>query len=289
MLSFYLAALESGGDRKMFAEIYQRHHIKMERAAIKILRDQSAAEDAVQNAFMQVIRHFEKIYEIPCEELPFWLISIVKNEALMLLRKRDRTVTLEEGRFPEGELTMLDEVEDYKGKNVAFFKKTSTFFFPEKEMSDEQLLQIIDFYAKRDYSLQKMNEMIADKETDFPEEARPAVPQNPTDSAVLESSAAFQPDQALTIPYTGDLSIRAIAAGGDGILLAGRNVIHRMEIGSSDSVLFYDGFDENTQITELCEDGEGNVYAGLLKVTADGNYEVHLAGRGELLGEDDHE
>ncbi len=50
-----------------------------------------------------------------------------------------------------------------------------------------------------------------------------------------------------------------------------------MEIGSSDSVLFYDGFDENTQITELCEDGEGNVYAGLLKVTADGNYEVHLA------------
>ncbi|MDE6962734.1 MAG: hypothetical protein K2P30_03805 [Lachnospiraceae bacterium] len=183
----------------------------------------------------------------------------------------------EQGRFPEGELTMLDEVEDYKGKNVAFFKKTSTFFFPEKEMSDEQLLQIIDFYAKRDYSLQKMNEMIADKETDFPEEARPAVPQNPTDSAVLESSAAFQPDQALTIPYTGDLSIRAIAAGGDGILLAGRNAIHRMEIGSSDSVLFYDGFDENTQITELCEDGEGNVYAGLLKVTADGNYKVHLA------------
>ena len=96
MLSFYLAALESGGDRKMFAEIYQRHHIKMERAAIKILRDQSAAEDAVQNAFMQVIRHFEKIYEIPCEELPFWLISIVKNEALMILRKRSRIVSLPE-------------------------------------------------------------------------------------------------------------------------------------------------------------------------------------------------
>ena len=109
MLSFYLAALESGGDREMFAEIYQRHHIKMERAAIKILRDQSAAEDAVQNAFMQVIRHFEKIYEIPCEELPFWLISIVKNEALMLLRKRDRTATLEEERFPE----RAEDVSDY--------------------------------------------------------------------------------------------------------------------------------------------------------------------------------
>lgn len=111
MLSFYLAALESGGDREMFAEIYQRHHIKMERAAISILRDQSEAEDAVQNAFMQVIRHFERIYEIPCEELPFWLISIVKNEALMLLRKRDRTVPLEEGweNFSE----RAEDVSDY--------------------------------------------------------------------------------------------------------------------------------------------------------------------------------
>ena len=109
MLSFYLAALESGGDRKIFAEIYQRYHVKMERTAMNILRDQSEAEDAVQNAFMQVIRHFEKIYEIPCEELPFWLISIVKNEALMLLRKRDRTATLEEERFPGG----AEDVSDY--------------------------------------------------------------------------------------------------------------------------------------------------------------------------------
>lgn len=96
MLSFYLAALESGGDRKIFAEIYQRYHVKMERTAMNILRDQSEAEDAVQNAFMQVIRHFEKIYQIPCEDRLFWLISIVKNEALMILRKRKRTVQLED-------------------------------------------------------------------------------------------------------------------------------------------------------------------------------------------------
>ena len=44
MLSFYLAALESGGDRKIFAEIYQRYHVKMERTAMNILRDQSEAE-----------------------------------------------------------------------------------------------------------------------------------------------------------------------------------------------------------------------------------------------------
>ncbi len=196
----------------------------------------------------------------------------------------------EQGLFPEGELTMLDEAEDYKGKNVAFFKKTSTFFFPEKEMSDEELLQIIDFYAKREYSLQKVNEMIAEGEADFPKEAKPTVPDKVTDSSVLDSSAVFQPEQALTIAYTGDLSLQAVAAGKDCILLAGRNTIHRMEIGSGDSVLFYDGFEENTLITAMCQDGEGNVYAGLRKEISEESWEVWLAvidKNGSLLREID--
>ena len=96
MLLYFLAALESDADRQAFASIYDQYHAKMENTAIRILKNQGDAEDAVQNAFMQVIRHFEKIYEIPCEALPFWLISIVKNEALMILRKRKRTVQLDD-------------------------------------------------------------------------------------------------------------------------------------------------------------------------------------------------
>ncbi len=96
MLALFLAALESDEDRRRFSALYERYHGKMERIAIGILRDQRDAEDAVQNAFLQIIRHFEKISEISCEELPFWIISIVKNEALMLLRKRRNILPLED-------------------------------------------------------------------------------------------------------------------------------------------------------------------------------------------------
>ena len=99
MLSFFLAVLESDADRQMFAEIYTQYHSKMENTAMRILKSQSDAEDAVQNAFMQVIRHFEKIYHIPCEDLPFWLISIVKNESYMILRKNKKTVPLEDWSY----------------------------------------------------------------------------------------------------------------------------------------------------------------------------------------------
>lgn len=96
MLAFFLAALESEDEKRKFVAVYEQYHKKMEMIALRILGSQHDAEDAVQNAFLQIIRHFEKIYEIPCEELPFWIISIVRNEALMILRKRSKTVPLEE-------------------------------------------------------------------------------------------------------------------------------------------------------------------------------------------------
>ena len=111
MLSFLLAALESVEDKKKFTLIYEQYRPKMEQVALGILQEQSDAEDAVQNAFMQIIWHFEKIYSIPCEELPFWIISIVKNEALMVLRKKKKEVPLEDWDV------VAEETEEVTGYN----------------------------------------------------------------------------------------------------------------------------------------------------------------------------
>ena len=73
MLAILLAALESEADKQKFTDIYEQYHPQMEQTALRILKNQHDAEDAVQNAFMQIIRHFEKIDEIPCEKLPFWI------------------------------------------------------------------------------------------------------------------------------------------------------------------------------------------------------------------------
>ena len=96
MLAFYLAVLESDEDRRKFTAIYEQRHAQLEKLAMATLKDQSDAEDAVQNAFVQVIHHFQKISTIPCENLFFWLISIVKNEANMILRKKRRIIDLED-------------------------------------------------------------------------------------------------------------------------------------------------------------------------------------------------
>ncbi len=190
-----------------------------------------------------------------------------------------------EGRFPEKTLTMIEEPAEYRGKGVAFSQDTSTFFFPEKEMGDEELLQIIDFLCKRDYSLQKMNEEIAAGTIEFPaqeiaqEREKDAAPVEATKQEILQSDAVRDSAQELTIPYTGDLSIKDMFAGQDCIFLTGRNTVHTMEIGGSDSTLFFDDFDTETYISALCQNKNGDVYMMLMEYTQGGEYSVRMGDR----------
>ncbi len=185
-------------------------------------------------------------------------------------RLKELRVSYEEGAFPDGLLTMISAPEEYKGKGVAFYGETTTFFFPDREMSDEELLRIIDFMYKRDYSLQAMNDKIEAGEIAFPKEEivrEREKEREVTKEFVLQSEAVHDPAQELTIPYTGDLEIRHMAMGQNSIFLTGWNAIHTMEIGSSDSKLFFDDFDRKTDVTALYQDKKGDVYAALLEST----------------------
>ena len=112
MLSLFLSVLETEQDRQCFQKLYEQCHDRIERTAMRILKDQHDAEDAVQNAFVQIIRHFEKVYEIPPEDLPFWCVSIVKNEAYMILRKKRNTVPLEDWDAVTAEGELISSYDD---------------------------------------------------------------------------------------------------------------------------------------------------------------------------------
>lgn len=124
MLSMLLSPLEGDEERGRLRGIYDRYHARMEDAAMRILPEQSDAEDAVQNAFVKIIRHFEKIDEIPCDKLPFWIISIVKNEALMILRKKRRAVPLEDW---EGFAAEAEDVTGYQELVELFARLPETY------------------------------------------------------------------------------------------------------------------------------------------------------------------
>ena len=124
MLVFLLTLIDDEGDRHKLTVIFDQYHIQMEKVAMRILMEQRDAEDAVQNAFLQVIKHLKKVSGIPCEELLFWLISIVKNEALMILRKRKPVIALEDwDAFTEN----IDHDMDYQAIVSLFARLPETY------------------------------------------------------------------------------------------------------------------------------------------------------------------
>lgn len=139
MLLFFLAMLETEEDRQRFVELYEQCRERIEQTAKRILRNQHDSEDAVQNAFMQIIRHFEKVYEIPCDDLPFWCISIVKNEAYMILRKKQKTVPLEDWDAVVEEAGLVSDYDDV----VKLFAK-----IPETYRAALEMKFLLDYSGK---------------------------------------------------------------------------------------------------------------------------------------------
>ena len=81
-----LVAKAKLGHDDAFGELFKRHQRKAYCTALRILRNQQDAEDAVQHAFQRALVNLQRFRE--GSTFSTWLTRIVINEALMLLRKR---------------------------------------------------------------------------------------------------------------------------------------------------------------------------------------------------------
>lgn len=62
------------------------------------------------------------------------------------------------GTFPEGEIRQEQTADKDMTDILYFAQDSSTFYLPERELTDEEILQIIDFNTKRDYGLEQRYE-----------------------------------------------------------------------------------------------------------------------------------
>ena len=62
-----------------------------------------------------------------------------------------------EGRFPTKEILKVQKKSEVVHGELCFCVENSTFYLPKQELTDDELLQIIDFMEKRDYSVRKKN------------------------------------------------------------------------------------------------------------------------------------
>ena len=87
-----LVAHVRGGDATAFAQLMRRYNRRLYRTARAILKDDGAAEDALQEAYVAAFNHIGEYRGDAA--LGTWLTRIVVNQALQALRKsrRERVV-----------------------------------------------------------------------------------------------------------------------------------------------------------------------------------------------------
>lgn len=76
-----------------------------------------------------------------------------RQKALKLLYKNS-------GKFPEQIMPMIQNASEYKGEGIAFCVSNCTYYFPDSTLSDEQLLELIDFQIRVNYCRQRIEDEI---------------------------------------------------------------------------------------------------------------------------------
>ena len=87
MLSMLLAMLETEEDRERFLKLHGAYEKKLYAVAVRVLGDRTAAEDAVQQTWLQIIRRWDRVSQLPWSETEGYLVTAVKNTAVDMLRK----------------------------------------------------------------------------------------------------------------------------------------------------------------------------------------------------------
>jgi len=93
-----LVAAVALGDRAAFRKLYDATSAKLFGFALRILRKDELAEEAVQEAFVS-IWHAASGYQAHLAAPLTWMATIVRNKALDILRRQDDTVELDAEQF----------------------------------------------------------------------------------------------------------------------------------------------------------------------------------------------
>lgn len=133
-------------------------------AAVLIMALGGAAAVPVRALVNSIVR--ERMEEMPAEEKDTYVDTLVEQNVSAggfsreytpeeEKRYREMGKKYQEGIFPEGEVTKVDSVQEAKDYEFCYLASADTFCLPERELTDEELLQIIDFTVKREYAYEE--------------------------------------------------------------------------------------------------------------------------------------
>jgi RNA polymerase sigma-70 factor (ECF subfamily) len=93
----YLSMIEDEDDKLTFEYIYQKYGDGIFRRTYNLLKNQQDAEDAMQETFLKVIQSINTYRKNGNARA--WLLSITRNTAIDIMRKKNNSLCVEDTAF----------------------------------------------------------------------------------------------------------------------------------------------------------------------------------------------
>ena len=84
----FLMLIDTPEEKRKFVVLYEKYRYLMQKVSMDVLQDCFWAEDAVHDAFMHIAKNMSKIDEVDSIATRRYLITITKNAAIDIYRKR---------------------------------------------------------------------------------------------------------------------------------------------------------------------------------------------------------
>lgn len=98
----YLSMIEEKEDKNKFELLYNSYKNLMLNRAYEILKDKSLAEDAVQEAFLRIIKNIKRIEIDNSHKTKGYVVVVVENVAKTMYVKEKKVIPIEFERPQEG-------------------------------------------------------------------------------------------------------------------------------------------------------------------------------------------
>lgn len=175
----YLSMLDTQEEKDKFTLVYEQYQQFCWYVAYQLLGDAHLAEDAVQEAFLALTRHLDKIDNVDSPRTKKFLMTIVKSKAVDILRKnKAETCSSEDYELevadPSSDLLdqyITKENYDYLISCILELDEAYRVVFECKylhQMSDAEIAELLDITPKlanvRFYRARKKLQEMLEKE-----------------------------------------------------------------------------------------------------------------------------
>jgi RNA polymerase sigma-70 factor (ECF subfamily) len=146
-----LIARIAGGDRLAMQVLYARHHVRVYRFALRLVRNETVAEDLISEVFLDVWRQAGKFEGRSAATT--WLLAITRFKALSALRRRKDAELDDEAAASIEDTSDDPEVTVQKKDTGDVLRKCLTALSPEHR-------EIIDLVYYHEKSVEEVAQIV---------------------------------------------------------------------------------------------------------------------------------